>query len=441
MKISHTEKIITPKLGTRLAGYGTNDVSYAKLDDLYLSALMLDNGQRKAVILGYDLLGIEDYAIKQIRKEVAALFGGAPSDVILSCTHTHSGPNTRIHPDRPEIFEKEYLQELIQITVAAVREILDKAPIDTHMFFFSRNCDENVNRRYVGPNNRCSFLPHRRDMERIADGVCDKELGGLCFFKKETGELEYVIGNYAAHPLAGHALGISAHRISADFPGQFRSYIKNETGAGCMYLTGAAGDMVPRGHETGAEAIRRVGTNLAMAALDAIILSKRDPNSYKLVNETLESTIETRTYRVRPNRRGSISADYNGEGPAMLSDQAEVDLEVQLLSIGDVCLVGVPGEMVAELGLEIKWHSPFRKTFILYDSTSYISYVCHGNALVSGGYEATSQNIDSRSGLQVVNAAVDGAYTLYERTYPDVSEWPQNKPAALVAMKNIDPFE
>ena len=38
---------------------------------------------------------------------------------------------------------------------------------------------------------------------------------------------------------------------------------------------------------------------------------------------------------------------------------------IQLVSVGDVCLIGVPGELVAELGLEMKWHSPFRKTFIL----------------------------------------------------------------------------
>ncbi|MBR2873945.1 MAG: hypothetical protein IKB99_10655, partial [Lentisphaeria bacterium] len=74
--------------------------------------------------------------------------------------------------------------------------------------------------------------------------------------------------------------------------------------------------------------------------------------------------------------------------------------------------VGVPGEVLAELGQEIKWHSPFRKTFILYDSTAYFDYICHGNAFISGGYEAWSQLCDSRGGLQMVNAAVDGLYAL-----------------------------
>jgi len=439
MKISHSETIITPEIGTKLAGYGINDVSVAKLDELYLNALLLDDGQKKAVILCYDLLGLQDYAIKQIRKEVSALFGGTPSDVILTCTHTHSGPNTRITESCAAIFEKEYVRDLILLTVDTVKQLLQKTMVDTVIHFFSQNCDENINRRYVGPDNRCSFLPWRRDMERIADGFCDKEMGGLCFFNRQTGALEYVMGNFAAHPLAGHSLGISALRISADFPGEFRRYIRQETGAGCMYITGAAGDMVPRGHETGIDAIRKVGTHLATATLDAIILAQRDPDSYRLTNETIQSGIETRTYRVRPHKKHRVTSDYDGQGEFTFREQDTVDLEVQLLSIGDVCLIGVPGEMVAELGLEMKWHSPFRKTFILYCSTSYISYICHGNALVAGGYEANSQALDSRAGLQLVNAAVDGAYELYARTFPGSSAWPQNQPSALVSLVNIDP--
>ena len=93
--------------------------------------------------------------------------------------------------------------------------------------------------------------------------------------------------------------------------------------------------------------------------------------------------------------------------------------------------------MVAELGLEMKWHSPFRKTFILYCSTSYISYLCHGNALISRGYEAREQITDSRTGLRLVNTAMDGAYTLYERTFPDTSAWPENQMPPLVSLKDV----
>lgn len=429
MKISYGEKIISPEIGVKVAGYGVNDVSAAKLDDLYLSALALDDGRKKIVIISYDLLGIDEAWIKDIRAGAAAVFGGNESDCIISCTHTHSGPNTRSLAKAPEILEIGYLAELKKWTIETVREIFAREFIETAVYFYSGNCDENRNRRYIGPENRCSFLAHRRDMERIADGICDKEIGGLCFMNKKTREPEYIIGNFAAHPLAGHAPGLGGHRISADFPGQFRKYIQSETGAGCMFLSGAAGDMVPHGHETGAEAIRKVGTALASAALDGIIHATRNPDSFKLENETLQSGIETRKYTVRPHKIEQTPPPYRGK--------SEVELDIQLVSIGDVCLVGVPGELVAELGLEMKWHSPFRKTFILYCSTAYFTYLCHGNALVSGGYEGGAQWLDSHGGLKLVNTAVEGEYKLYERTFPDRSQWPENHHPPLMSLKNV----
>ena len=84
-----------------------------------------------------------------------------------------------------------------------------------------------------------------------------------------------------------------------------------------------------------------------------------------------------------------------------------------MLGLGDtICLVGVPGEMLAEVGQEIKWHSPFRKAFILYNSTAYLSYLCHGNALIAGSYEANCQIISQRDTLNLVCCAVDGMHKL-----------------------------
>ena len=429
MKISYGESIISPEIGTPVAGYGLHDVSTSKLDDLYLSALALNDGQKKIVIISYDLLGIDEIWIKEIRADISAVFGGRESDCIISCTHTHSGPNTRTLPNHPEVLEVDYLTKLKQLTLDTVRAIFSREFIETSVFFYSGLCDENRNRRYIGPENRCSFLPHRRDMERIADGICDKEIGGLCFINKATRQPEYIIGNFAAHPLAGHAPGVGGHRISADFPGQFRKYIQSETGAGCMFLSGAAGDMVPHGDETGKEAIRKVGTALASAALTGIIIATRNPDSFKLSNETLQSGIESRNYTIRPHKINQIPPPHQGK--------SEVELEVQLVSIGDVCLVGVPGELVAELGLEMKWHSPFRKTFILYCSTAYFDYLCHGNALVSGGYEGGAQLWDSHGGLKLLNTVVEGEYKLYERTFPDRSKWPENNQLPLVSLKNL----
>ena len=429
MKIAFTEKIITPPVGTRIAGYGVNDVTVTKRDDLFMSALVLDDGEKKCLILSYDLLGIDEKYIKKLRRACAPLLGGDESRIILGCTHTHCGPHTRSLSRAPEVLEVEYLEKLIVTTVDTLKELLAKEFIDTEVLFYSLNCDENINRRYVGNDNRCTFLPHRPYLEPLCDGVRDRELGLLIFRNTRTKAVEYLIGNFAAHPLAGHSPGLGGHRLSADFPGAFRNYIYSEVGCGCMFLSGAAGNMVPVGHETGYGAIDKVGMNLAQEAIKGVISATRTAKSYKLANDTIQSGFAHAKSKVRPCKT-QLPTDYAG--------QTEIVSEVQLLSIGDICLVGVPGETLAELGLEIKWHSPFRKTFILYCSTAYLSYLCPGNALVQGGYEAVNQYCDSHTGLAIVNAAVEGCYELYEKTFPDHSQWPENNLLPLVAVKNLE---
>ena len=76
MKIAFGKTIISPEVGTPVAGYGPHDVSYAKLDDLYASVLALDDGNSKGVIISFDLLGIDAVNIQKIRKSCAKLFKG-----------------------------------------------------------------------------------------------------------------------------------------------------------------------------------------------------------------------------------------------------------------------------------------------------------------------------------------------------------------------------
>ena len=428
MKSAVTSKIISPEVGVRVAGYGPDDFSVAKHDDLYLSVLALDDGNNICVLLSYDLLGIDSKYIRIIRKKCAAVIGGDEAQVMLSCTHTHCGPHTRTLPDCDRI-ETDYLEKLIDLTVDAVNEVVNGEWFDTDVYWYSLNCDENINRRYVGNDNRCTFLPHRPFLEPLCDGVRDRELGVIFFRDRASGDVRYVIGNYAAHPLAGHTPGIGGHRISADFPGVFRDYLKSELGCESMFLSGAAGDMVPKGHENGFAAAEEVGIDLARKAIVGIISGQRARMSHQMQNETIQFGMKHVTATVRKCLE-KMPPDHLGK--------TEVELEIQLLSIGDICLVGVPGELLAELGLEIKWHSPFRKTFILYCATGYFAYLCHGNALTQGGYEAAQQYFGARTGLAIVNAAVDGCYMLYERTFTDRSKWPENNYLPLVSVKNLD---
>ena len=181
----------------------------------------------------------------------------------------------------------------------------------------------------------------------------------------------FVVGNYAAHPLCAHSPGRGGLRISSDFPGFFRRYVKSETGAEAMFVQGACGDVVPKDDELGLNAAKRVGEALAEEAISSIIDVQRNAARFVMQKPRVASLL------------GSI------ESPILkrqrhLYDGDKVKLEIQCVSIGDIAFVGVPGELVNELGLEMKWHSPFRRTFIAYAATDYFGYISTVNQVAAG---------------------------------------------------------
>ena len=407
MKIAWFRREISPEVGCYIAGYGTEDISVKKTDDLYMVGLCADDGERRVLIVSFDLIGLDEWYSRQLRRECAEILGTDPNAVLLTCTHNHTGPETRSNRKAPDHLNTPYLEAVERKLLEEVRGLHDFRECD--VYFYSQKCDENRNRRYVTACNQASFTPHRRVVVPIAQEYADKELGELCFVDSKTRQPLYVVGNYAAHPLAGHAPGLGGIKISADFPGYFRDYVTEETGAAAMFISGAAGDLVPREDELGSKAAEQTGVNLAKAAIGGLVDCVRNPARFKMENARVgcESRIVTVPLRKRPNRTDTGRT---------------AELEMQIVSIGDICFVGVPGELCCELGQEIKWHSPFRRAYIAYAATAYVGYLVSTNMMLAGGYEGGKHNYGSRTGLALVNAAVDGMYALHERVFPEAGE-------------------
>ena len=60
---------------------------------------------------------------------------------------------------------------------------------------------------------------------------------------------------------------------------------------------------------------------------------------------------------------------------------------LQAIRIGDIAIVGVPGEFFTVLGQEIKRRSPFRYTYVFELANDYIGYIPDRAAFDLGGYQ------------------------------------------------------
>ena len=307
-----------------------------------------------------------------------------------------------------------YLDLLEKQLLTACRELTEKPQqVECNTYFYSTQVNVNKNRRVCTADNYAAFLPHRAELRRIADGYVDQELGCVLFYPSKSQFPAFVIGNYTAHPLAAHSPGNGGRRISADYPGVFCDYVSSETGAACMFVNGACGNIFPQKDELGTEGARQMGIELGEGIFRGMLDVSRSQTRFQMKEPKVGALCRTLRVPLRPSFRDNKS---------LLSDRdlgkQEIDLEIQCLVIGDVCFVGVPGEWCAELGAEVKWHSAFRKAFIAFAATSYQEYMCPGNFLLQGGYEAQRHHFPARYSIAMVKTAVDATYELRDQLYP-----------------------
>jgi hypothetical protein len=78
---------------------------------------------------------------------------------------------------------------------------------------------------------------------------------------------------------------------------------------------------------------------------------------------------------------------YAREIALMAAQPAEREVPLQVMRIGDLGVVGLPGEPFAEIGLAIKRRSPFPQTLVIGLANAYAGYVAPDQAMDEGGYE------------------------------------------------------
>jgi hypothetical protein len=78
---------------------------------------------------------------------------------------------------------------------------------------------------------------------------------------------------------------------------------------------------------------------------------------------------------------------YAGEMIAVSEEPLERPTPIMGARVGDLGIVGLPGEIFVEYGLQIKEQSPFARTFTVELANDYIGYCPTDKALEQGSYE------------------------------------------------------
>jgi hypothetical protein len=94
-RVGAAQENINPDSDSLYFAGGKNNRKFIEVaDNLYVKAVVISNNQTSIGILTFDCIGLMYPQLQEIREKVAKAIPGFPSQqIILSSTHTHSGPD------------------------------------------------------------------------------------------------------------------------------------------------------------------------------------------------------------------------------------------------------------------------------------------------------------------------------------------------------------
>ena len=392
---------ITPPLGVTLIGsYGKP--SDTVRDELYAKAMVLRDGRNTVAIVAADLLYTPlDEITNPVRAMVHEKLGIPKENIMVCATHTHSGPEVFTRSKLPpksrvpvSDLARSYLQTLVQKMADAVvtahqnlRDVRIGAAVgEVPEVLF--------NRRPVGKDGhvKTTFtLPPEVVATRRIEAAADGEVRVTFTLLSAGTPLEFgrvdprvfvlrmedadgrIVGSlvdFGCHPVSIYPSLPTA--VSADYPAFVTRVVEQAEGGICLFLLGLAGNTVPIqrgaqpreqiGKAIGAEAVRKL--QFIATTGDIALRGMCRPVTFPLK-------------KIPPDKADAAGAP-------------SITTEIQVLRLGDIHILGLPGEVLLEVGREIRSNAGIEKLLIATVADDAVGYVCHSQAYDEGGYEPES---------------------------------------------------
>ena len=414
---------VTPMLGIFVQGYYKPRYADGVLDNLEINALALSCGDVKAVLMCMDHCGIVQDISLEYRKHISEVTGLPMGNIYVSATHTHTG--AALVKDSQDPLEREYYQLVYRkMADAAVLALQDLKP--ARMGWGVGNAP-NISfiRRYRMKDGTVRTNPGIDNPDILAPiGQVDESVNVLRF--DQEGGKSLVLVNYGNHPDV-----VGGCKISADWPGFLRRTVeKTLDNTRCIFFNGAQGDVNavnvhPRGGDLNDmfvdfdDVIRGYGHARYMGrVLAAGVLQAYDKVNYVDISELkcLQRMIHVpanlpredqleEAHRINDLHTAGRDDELPYEGMMLTTVVAEAarmvrlehgpesfEMPLSIIAIGDIALVGIPGEPFSGVGWALKATEGWDLILPTCNTNAKEGYFPMMEAYEEGGYEAGSSN-------------------------------------------------
>ena len=421
--------VMTPDLGCHISGYYEDRIAQDIRDDLYAKAIVLESEDTCLAIVVCDVIHLLKEDADQAKARTQELTGIPTSNILVAATHTHFGPSPEAGYDVTR--EDEYMAQLPARVADAVKLAQNRLR-PAMVGHASASCPGEVfNRRYWMKDGTVITNPGRRPEVVRPAGPTDPEVGVLTVLDHERNPIA-ALANYALHYVGPGAGGHET--ISADYFGVFDGALQRCAGREfvAIMLNGCCGDVnnidvfgpereYPYDHyqvdrvanvvagaaHMACNSIHRYDVGPRLAVAHEVLTIRRDEVTEAEVAAAKERLAEPDSEQ---QARQATSAD-----PAWLKatrvlglaqSRREQSAPIQAMRIGEVGLVGLPGEIFVEIGLQIKAGSPFPRTLVGELANGTVGYVPSDAAFEQGSYEVYTSVIPRGTGTKMAETAL-----------------------------------
>lgn len=358
---------------------------------LRTTALVLEEGGNKFCLVSCDVLMVErnilDEAARSIEEQCAIPF----TNILIAATHTHHAPSTvRVHGyDRDEKFVKHLQDAIVSSAVQASKKLTADAEVEMH-FWLSQEATVGQNSRLLLSDGTIFWVGPHDDAIRPT-GPFDPELP-VWVFKKPEGQTTALMFNHSTHTIGTRKGEVR----SPSFYGLAAQELEEELGGTALFLLGAAGSTHNLTLSTDEMVFRikqaiREGVAKAQKREVKRLIAVKEEFTYRVRNFDEEAEEQAVTYycskRVKDNPEATIEVFRRMRQALKLHQGEERKTWLQVVLIGDIALVAIPGELFTSLGIDIKRRSPLRYTYIVSLANDWIGYIPDEEGFRLGGYQ------------------------------------------------------
>jgi hypothetical protein len=374
-----------------MSGYDARKDPFTGIhDQLFASALCFKSSKTSVLLITADLIGYNIPFIDETRKMISVRTGIISENIMITAVHNHGAPVTKAYekdvPEAVENYLKELQQKFIDISVQA-----SEKAVPFKMGTGKGSCSMNINRR-------AEFADGSIWLGRAPDKPCDHEVDVVRFDDLNNNTLAVFI-NWPCH---GTASGQENYEITGDWPGATSRYIKKQTGEDMVVAitAGASGDINPiYGPGKNFDEIEAVGFHVGKVAWE----------TYNNITTYPVKSIDAITTSLTLPGKKACKDKF----PQSSYESApDVEIRLSTFRIGHLVLAGISGEVMNEIGLEIKKQSPYSSTIIVTHCNGSSGYICADKAFPEGGYEIMVTHLMPGAEKPLTNKILQMIYAL-----------------------------